>query len=1711
MQLKEIMSNLRINRLHFVCTIILFLCSTVLNAQGPNAPEAASFEPVDATDMVNLLTGDLSYVLPLLEVPSPEGGYPITLSYHAGIAMEQEASWVGLGWTLNPGAINRSVSGVPDDWNNGLSSVISKDIGGTISNSSLFVGVGWGDDDENSIGVTANWQAHRAFGGETQYSYNINAGANVGGNSYGVGYSSNGSVSANYNNFSFSSSSGLGLNYNASYTTKSGDTARLSLGLSQKNGIGISISSNSGSSISLVGGSSNNSGSSSNAISRKANDEINVNLNLGIFTIKYSNQSHEYWHYDEKTYNSTGALYAGKLQENLNNTVLPDFHSFDVFESVFKSNNPLFEAANNNPIFMAYDKYDISAQGILSSISPHLFDYGLLHQSGKFNINKKMNLYGKEIENVARVYKSNIGAAFNKSLANNNSKGVYFYTNNEYSTYYRAKSNNQWNHPNNNQDGNFLSKITLPLEEITSEGFNSNKGRLKKGSYIETFTNKELLANSNIILNNTINRNTLEEDGIGAFKIIKADGMIYYFTIPVYQKAKFTRVTKLDENIANKYSEEQSLSPYATHWLLTAITGPDYIDFNNNNIPDESDYGYWVSFDYGKWSDGFSWRIPLTGYNYAENSKSYSWGVKEIYYLNSIKTRTHTAFFVKEIRDDYQASKISFGKSRSNPVREKAAYISWDTSIPRYQGTDGNSYFPGAYSSVLPSSVLSPHGGSSVEMQIDNSYYAEGFSHKALRLKNIYLIENGKIPQNLNTDVDDYPVERKVSDFDFNERVQIEGNNRGGYYDTGNINYFEEINKGEYFKNVLDTRDVSSINLNSISSKTIVFSYDYSLLKGTPNSTSNKGKTTLKSVLYLNKKGTTYIPPYKFLYNSIDYDRSSIDDWGYSTSGFSGSLKRIKTPTGGYIHIGYEKDDYGKEAARKSIVFDHNLKLKFIEDQEGNKFLKVRKITGNSNTPKLDFRNYYDIGNYEYIDVQYWWNPKHDGSHRIADIAKECLVTSVSNSEVTFRLPNTGTKDWVRRDYDCENQDWVYYSWYNEVVDRTSNWREELREYNCEGLGNDKDKVKIKLFSSLNKKTNGGGIRVNNISTDDGDVKYFYNTPGSSKNKNHSSYVSSGVTSFSPSKYYKEIPYSQFIPSPGVMYEYVTVERMNSKTQYKFNVLQPFQTQPLEYSLGDYVTVKNSNYTLNNIPRANLSGGRFYPGYKVHKQSFEVGVNIENMGALKEKKIFNTSNQLLEKTENNYKPLSDFNNTEKGIVEESFPSMEVLWGYDGSSQSHPFAVNLGLTSKIIYPSVLESTTTTQGGFSSTTTFNKHDFLTGQVLETTTTDSKGNEFKTEITPAYTKSEYNPVGFGIASYGMGSKVDNPTNKNMLTQEAMTKTYIKIGDDWKETSANITTWNNDWTYTDYKGDKTQEINWSRKIWRKHKTYVWDGAINKSTGIYEGFTGVDDNFNWAVGSNTIQSNNKWRNTSTTTQYDHYSMPLEAKDINNNYASTKMCDDNSKVLAVSNAAYTEVYYSGAEYLAKDTNGNNTEYFDGQVKATGMQPNTTAHTGTHIVRIAANQNAFEVSLPQNNERTGVKGKFKVSVWVRKGQQNRAKIKVVSNQIDFNPNETIIAGDWVMLNGYITIPTAGTTVAITSTSGSIDLDDFRLHPVASSMTSYVYNEWDELTFLIGANNLSTCFVYDAAGRLIETQVEVINEGSITGGFKKVSENSYNYKR
>jgi hypothetical protein len=79
---------------------------------GPSQPEMSSFKTVGTDNMVNLFTGDFSYNIPLMDV----GGYPINIFYDGNVGMEQEASWVGLGWNINPGTVTRNMRGIPDEF-----------------------------------------------------------------------------------------------------------------------------------------------------------------------------------------------------------------------------------------------------------------------------------------------------------------------------------------------------------------------------------------------------------------------------------------------------------------------------------------------------------------------------------------------------------------------------------------------------------------------------------------------------------------------------------------------------------------------------------------------------------------------------------------------------------------------------------------------------------------------------------------------------------------------------------------------------------------------------------------------------------------------------------------------------------------------------------------------------------------------------------------------------------------------------------------------------------------------------------------------------------------------------------------------------------------------------------------------------------------------------------------------------------------------------------------------------------------------------------------------------------------------------------------------------------------------------------------------------------------------------------------------------------
>jgi len=1746
------------------------------NNNGPNAPEAAAFEPVDATDMVNLVTGNMSYVLPLLNVPSPEGGYPLALSYHAGIAMDQEASWVGLGWSLNPGAINRSVNGYPDDWGKThvgeffyhrewQENYYNFSVGGTLPN-----GI--------TLGVGASWGSNQSFGGIVSIGYlGFTADIGIAGNSgyYGVGYSAGGfryGMSTQGVSVGYGQSFG-GVGANIGYNTNTGISGGISATGSYQNGIGenkaagvgISFSSNG---ISVSG--SNSSGtkgigiSNSNSTVKSGDYDIisktrGLNLDFGGYWIGYRHKKVKFSLFKVNNLYVTGTLYPYKT--NRLQRVLKDGGVYSTFFQEFNYLMDTYtfkEGSNNNSapyVQPSYDNYVINAQGLSAIMQPRTFEEMVLYGKGEFET---------DANNVPHTYPLNtydkyIVDTFNKNFESYNlNQKTNFYFTNSYNSFLRTKRSfstleNMGSYDYESGFSALASKTNYSndySQHITPDGKyirgGDNNYRKRGGAYIETFTNEEIRKNEVInfidakgISNYRNDTNIFLDEGIGAYRITTIDGKTYHYSLPVYHFESFYKNFKGYVNDNSNFFEQKKLRPYATHWLLTAVTGPDYFDKNNNGIIDKEDYGYWVEFEYGKWSDGFVWKGPKgnsfntikkrTGpWNNTEDiTSSYTWGRKQIYYLDKIKTRTHTALFIKDLRSDNLSSSIQIFKEKYNGSEsfdinrfgENLGYTKRrGFSLPGEILYDENNLpiempFEKVVGQHYPGNIMSYAG------LIENQKYIDHPVTKSLKLSKIVLLNNKNLPTNIEslksigelTDVieGNFYINDKYHDVTFSQQHH-------NVIETVNINETYFRNKKELktvysqlHRNVIDVSDIKGLNVEKDAIKVIEFNTNYKLGKNVPNSSSpEKRLLTLNSIITKGKEGSQVLPPYSFNYNKPDiaFNRSTMDNWGYQKGNPDAwSLNQIITPTGGRIKISYESDSYAIAAiapgsGKTPITIIHHSLAKEIDRIEKNDDISNRFI-------KIFYKS--DV-NLEH-DLSFYFTPDEITSVEFGRMVyDEFAGRHLLNKDnwAYYKVIETKGKEWILLEPIKED---VIRN-FEFLITNTTPEGEYDSYLSYFQISNSKSAY---IENDLNGKQRGG-IRVKNIEvTDDSGnsltTEYDYRNPINN--------VVSGITSYEPEDTYDDgyednIVNSKFIselPSPGVNYEFVKVSTKDRNdsligfSRYHFDVLKPIPTGGRKinssnlvtnfiYSVQEDIDSPYVNY-INNLGENSV--------FNFGRDEFSIFDKSSSIGRVLSIKNYNSKDQLISFTTNNYKDDLE-SDGEIGVTQESF----LTYIQTQRNNYHPRKVidaGTALVSKIYYPSVLESTITTQGSFSSTTYYDEHDFLTGQATQTTTVSSNGIEYLTKITPAYQIESYSNNTNG---YSMGAKVDNPTNKNMLTQTAATITQIKSGEQWKTINADITTWNNDWTYRSYNGTLETPTDNTEKIWRKHKTFAWKGEVDQD-GAYIGYTGNFDNFNWSNPDN--QTNDKWINTSTTSLYDHYSMPLESIDINGNKASTKMGDEQSKIIAVGNAEYTEMYYSGAEYVVK----GNTNYLDGEVKAMGAVTKVTdAHTGSYVMR-SNGGGAFEVTLPANPERTGMKSKFKVSVWVRKGQENNASIRIqVGDNFPmlnyFSDNERVVAGSWVLLNGYINTSVNQTKITI-DTNGNTDLDDFRIHPVSSSMTSYVYNEWDELTHIIGANNLATKYEYDSAGRLTKTYTEVIDTPQVEGGFKLTSSNLYNYKK
>jgi hypothetical protein len=691
---------------------------------GPDQPEVQSFTPIGTSDMVDPFTGDFSYNIPLLDVD----GYPINLAYTAGVTMDQEASWVGLGWNVNPGVLNRALRGLPDDFNG--TDIIEKEMS---QKPNVTTSVNYGFETE-VFGIPIIEGLNANFG----MSLNNYTGVSA---SYGFGFNFKFPVGKNSAlvaglGFNGDSQSGANLDPNLSFQSeKSKDnpletvTKKLTIGspFNSRGGLqSISMSYSrtlekykfiATNHIPLFFKESSTGGlpmsSSFNLGNTTFSPRISMPMNTTGFTFSVKlgiDASGIDPTFPLKGTISSTYLYDKNLESRAygyNNLRLAISDEKAVIDFSRENDGAI---TKNTPALsntaLTYDIFSPSGHGVSGSYRAVRDDIGYV-------FDPKMSTYA---ENGSLGLEASIGAGFKNGFdigltfsdsqssvwdeqGNKAIQDVKF--TNDRITYREA--NELSVDPNYND---FLQFGGEKAVRFDLQSTNALKPSLVDNSN-NSFTVPNTTDNSKRIRNQVLNALTIQEqikelgvntlpinsyafthpevhDHNGQYTVLNVEGSRYVYGIPAFshfQKSvsfsvEFNTInhTKgtvdftydLDNTTANNkgtdhYFSSEKTPPFAHSYLLTSVLNSDYIDSDNIKGPSKNDLGGYVTFEY-KQIDLFKWRIPYglhkASYDEGLNTDSgddkghYTYGEKELWYLERLKSKNHIAVFYTSPRKD---------------------------------------------------------------------------------------------------------------------------------------------------------------------------------------------------------------------------------------------------------------------------------------------------------------------------------------------------------------------------------------------------------------------------------------------------------------------------------------------------------------------------------------------------------------------------------------------------------------------------------------------------------------------------------------------------------------------------------------------------------------------------------------------------------------------------------------------------------------------------------------------------------------------------------------------------------------------------------------------------------------------------------------------------------------------------------------------------
>jgi hypothetical protein len=872
---------------------------------GPTQPEFNSFTPIGTSDMVDLASGDFNYNIPIMDV----GGYPLNLSYNSGITMDQEASWVGLGWNMNVGQIQRQVRGLPDDFNgNGAKGdivtydndikenrTVGMNLGVNVAMygfDALNLGVGLGVESNNYEGVSFK----PSFGIGFQLNDNVSVGLNFS-SSLDEGASVTPSLSLSRrgkedkNNFvnSVSGGASLGLNsrkgvenlnLSASVSKHKNDPLKKSKPeLHNRDGIGGSISFN------------NLSFTPSKRIGfQNSNFSFNGALGGEVFGVEgqvqvtgygsYQKINPEYKHRNERAYGYENTEYKGSRSGVL------DFNREN--EKTVNHHTAALPVTN-----YTYDLYSIEGQGVSGMFRPYRSKVGNVYDDYVTD-NGRSNNFGIEIGlgnlvHASGDFKMAPSTSWTGPWIQNNNVLPYLKESHtdanklEYEPHTFKMVGGMTVDPDTSTalqntkalrvgiTGSNKNSATVP----TYYGNDGNNGalteikrktRYARSQVVYKVTNKEAKQDSLIVRNDTLaDKHPHHTAGI---KVLQTDGSLYVFGNAAYNIKKVEATFDVSK---------ESLTVDKDKGLVSYLGVNGVIGGNSSAT-----------------SDMFLNKITTPAYVHS-------------YMLSSV------------LSSDYEDSDAIPGPS----INDLGSYTQFKYTTPyNYKWR--------------------------VPFEANKATYNEGLNSKKDDQKGNYLYGEKQL-----TYIDRIVTKTHVAFFDLQNREDaIAANGEEGGAGTVRMKSIKSIrlySLAEVTSNGVITDPTASGAVKPI--KTAYFEYDYSLCPGMPNSTAavTHGKLTLKKV-YFTYRGSNMgkYTPYVFDYNASDanynpnYHPKGFDIWGNykpalgdvnvigtvpTTTEFPfadqgrtkaiadqqasvWTLAKIQLPSGGEIKIDTESDDY---------------------------------------------------------------------------------------------------------------------------------------------------------------------------------------------------------------------------------------------------------------------------------------------------------------------------------------------------------------------------------------------------------------------------------------------------------------------------------------------------------------------------------------------------------------------------------------------------------------------------------------------------------------------------------------------------------------------------------------------------------------------------------------------------------------------------------